>query len=197
MPPHTILWDVMDTLVVDPFRHVMPAFFGMTLQQMLEEKHPTAWGRFERSELSEAEFLASFFKDGREYDRDGFRARVRASYRWIEGIEGLLARLSQRGVDMHTLSNYPEWYAWIEERLGLSRYLSWTFVSCHTRLRKPDAAAYELAARRLGREPDQVLFIDDRRTNCDAARAVGMTAIHFQGDVAELERALVDAGALP
>jgi HAD superfamily hydrolase (TIGR01509 family) len=187
----------MDTLVVDPFRHVMPAFFGMTLQQMLEEKHPTAWGRFERSELSEAEFLASFFKDGREYDREGFRARVRASYRWIEGIEAVLERLRQHGTDMHALSNYPEWYAWIEERLRLSRYLSWTFVSCNTRLRKPDPAAYELAARQLGREPEQVLFIDDRRTNCDGARAIGMAAIHFQGDVAELEQALVAAGALP
>lgn len=186
----------MDTLVVDPFRHVMPAFFGMTLEQMLAEKHPTAWGRFERSERSETEFLASFFKDGREYDREGFRARVRASYRWIEGVEDLLARLRQRGADMHALSNYPEWYAWIEESLGLSRYLSWTFVSCRTRLRKPDPAAYELAARQLGREPEQVLFIDDRRQNCDAARAIGMTAIHFQGDVAELERDLVAAGAL-
>jgi HAD superfamily hydrolase (TIGR01509 family) len=186
----------MDTLVVDPFRHVMPAFFGMTLEQLLEEKHPTAWGRFERSELSEAEFLASFFKDGREYDREGFRAQVRASYRWIEGIEAVLARLRQHGTDMHALSNYPEWYAWIEERLGLSRYLSWTFVSCHTRLRKPDPAAYEFAARQLGLAPEQVLFIDDRRTNCDAARAMGMAAIHFQGDVAGLERALVAAGAL-
>jgi FMN hydrolase / 5-amino-6-(5-phospho-D-ribitylamino)uracil phosphatase len=186
----------MDTLVVDPFRHVMPAFFGMTLQQMLEEKHPTAWGRFERSELSEADFLATFFKDGREYDRDGFKARVRASYRWIEGVEGLLARLRARGVDMHALSNYPEWYAWIEERLELSRYLSWSFVSCHTRLRKPDAAAYELAARRLGLAPEQALFIDDRATNCAAARAIGMGAIHFEGDVLELERALVVSGAL-
>ena len=186
----------MDTLVVDPFRHVMPAFFGMTLEQLLEEKHPTAWGRFERSELSEAEFLASFFKDGREYDREGFRAQVRASYRWIEGIEAVLTRLRQHGTDMHALSNYPEWYAWIEERLGLSRYLSWTFVSCHTRLRKPDPAAYEFAARQLGLAPEQVLFIDDRRTNCDAARAMGMAAIHFQGDVAGLERALVAAGAL-
>jgi HAD superfamily hydrolase (TIGR01509 family) len=196
MPPKTILWDVMDTLVVDPFRHVMPAFFGMTLAQLLEEKHPTAWGRFERSELSELEFLATFFKDGRSYDRDGFKARVRASYRWIEGIEALLARLRERGADMHALSNYPQWYTWIEERLGLSRYLSWSFVSCHTRLRKPDPAAYELAAQQLGLGPEQLLFIDDRKVNCDAARTMGWSAIHFQGDVAELERALVALGSL-
>jgi FMN hydrolase / 5-amino-6-(5-phospho-D-ribitylamino)uracil phosphatase len=186
----------MDTLVVDPFRHVMPGFFGMTLREMLELKQPGAWVRFELSELTEAEFLATFFKDGRQYDREGFKACIRASYEWIEGIEPLLASLVARGIDMHALSNYPEWYAWIEERLGLSRYLSWTFVSCDTRVRKPDPRAYELAAHRLGLPPEQLLFVDDRAINCDAARAVGMSAIHFDSDVAALQRALVATGAL-
>jgi FMN phosphatase YigB (HAD superfamily) len=186
----------MDTLVVDPFRHVMPAFFGMTLAELIEEKHPSAWVKFERNEVSEAEFLASFFKDGRQYDRAGFKARVRASYRWIGGIESLLARLGARGADMHALSNYPEWYVWIEESLGVSRYVRWSFVSCHTRLRKPEPAAYEFATQRLGLGPEQVLFIDDRKLNCDAAHALGMGTIHFQGDVAELERRLVALGAL-
>ncbi|HTV24953.1 MAG TPA: hypothetical protein VMG12_39945, partial [Polyangiaceae bacterium] len=146
MAPRAILWDVMDTLVVDPFRHVMPAFFGMTLAEMLAQKHPNNWGRFEKSELTEAEFLPAFFADGRSFDQEGFKARVRESYVWIDGIEPLLAELAARGVEMHALSNYPEWYAWIEARLQLSRYLKWTFVSCHTRLRKPDPAAYEGAA---------------------------------------------------
>jgi FMN phosphatase YigB (HAD superfamily) len=196
VPPKVILWDVMDTLVVDPFRHVMPAFFGMTLAEMLAQKHPSNWGRFEKSELTEAEFLPAFFADGRPFDCEGFKACVRGSYAWIEGIEALLAALSARGVEMHALSNYPEWYGWIEERLELSRYVRWTFVSCRTGLRKPDPTAYEHAARQLGRAPEELLFIDDRRANCDAARSIGMSAIHFQGDVAELERALAGAGLL-
>jgi FMN hydrolase / 5-amino-6-(5-phospho-D-ribitylamino)uracil phosphatase len=194
--PKAILWDVMDTLVVDPFRHVMPGFFGMTLREMLELKQPGAWVRFELSELTEAEFLATFFKDGRQYDREGFKACVRASYEWVEGIEPLLASLVARGMDMHALSNYPEWYTWIEQRLGLSRYLSWTFVSCDTRVRKPDPEAYELAARRLALPADQLLFVDDRAVNCEAARAAGMQAIHFENDVVALRRALVATGAL-
>jgi HAD superfamily hydrolase (TIGR01509 family) len=72
----------------------------------------------------------------------------------------------------------------------------WSFVSCHTRLRKPEPAAYEFATQRLGLGPEQVLFIDDRKLNCDAAHALGMGTIHFQGDVAELERRLVALGAL-
>lgn len=44
----------MDTLVRDPFRDVMPRFFGLSLEEMLRQKHPDAWSRFERGELSEA-----------------------------------------------------------------------------------------------------------------------------------------------
>lgn len=194
--PRALLWDVMDTLVIDPFRHVMPSFFGMSLAEMIAQKHPTAWVRFERSELSEAEFLRTFFEDGRPYDTEGFKATVRASYEWIAGMEGLLELLHARGVRMHTLSNYPEWYRWIEERLGLSRYLSWTFVSCNTRVRKPDPAAFEHAARELGLATAELLFIDDVESNCAAARAVGMPAIHFRGDVAALRRALEQSAVL-
>lgn len=188
MAPKVILWDVMDTLVVDPFREVMPRFFGMTLSQLIAEKHPTAWVRFERAELTEAEFLGSFFKDGRRYDEQGFRATVHGAYAWIDGMQPLLRSLAERGIGMHALSNYPMWYLAIEQRLGLSRYLSWSFVSCHTGIRKPDPAAYENALSRLACEPRECLFIDDRRDNCAAARAVGMSAIHFCGDAAALAR---------
>lgn len=59
-----------------------------------------------------------------------------------------------------------------------------------------DPEAYELAARRLALPADQVLFVDDRAINCEAARAAGMQAIHFENDVDALRRALVARGAL-
>jgi HAD superfamily hydrolase (TIGR01509 family) len=196
MSSKTILWDVMDTLVVDPFRDVMPSFFGITLEQMLRDKHPTAWGRFERGELGQSEFLAGFFEDGRSFDTREFSARIRASYRWIAGIESLLGELAAAGVAMHTLSNYPEWYLWIEERLGVSRYVQWSFVSCRSGLRKPDPGAYRHALTQLGRRPEDCLFIDDRRGNCEAALSLGLPAIHFDGDVSALRRRLAELGLL-
>jgi len=109
-------------------------------------------------------------------------------------MEQLLRVLRDTDVRMHTLSNYPEWYLWIEEKLGLSRYVSWSFVSCRTALRKPDPAAYRHAAQTLVCEPSECIFIDDRMTNCDAARALGMLAIHFTGNVELLGRELEAAG---
>ncbi len=45
---------------------------------------------------------------------------------------------------------------------------------------KPDERIYVAAAAKLGCAPDECLFIDDVERFCDAARAVGMQAIHYQ-----------------
>ncbi len=182
----------MDTLVRDPFRDVMPSFFGMTLTEMMRLKHPEAWGQFERGELSEPQFLSVFFADRRSFDHAGFCAAIQNAYVWLDGMQALLARLKQEGHAMHVLSNYPVWYRWIEERLELSRYVSWTFMSCRLGLRKPDPNIFLRVASELGVAPADCLFIDDRQKNCDAARAVGMQAVEFRGSAALLEQELAE-----
>ena len=174
-----LLLDVMGTLVYDPFYVDMPAFFGMSLEQLLAEKHPTAWVEFEHGEIDGQAFLDRFFTDGRAYDQAGLLACMRAAYRWLDGVQELLEALHARGTRMVALSNYSTWYEMIEERLELSRYLSWDLVSCHTGLRKPDPEVYRHAARAVGTTPERCLFVDDREVNCEAARSEGMPAVHF------------------
>ena len=53
-------------------------------------------------------------------------------------------------------------------------------------LRKPEAPIYELAAARLGVAPADCVFVDDTRRNVTAARALGMAAVHFTGEPAQL-----------
>lgn len=190
-----LLWDVMGTLVHDPFFKEMPQFFGLSFAELLAVKHPSAWVEFERGERSENDFLASFFADGREFDREGFVKLVGASYRWLPGLEQLLEELQGAGCRMHAFSNYPVWYRLIEERLKLSRFLDWTFVSCLTGLRKPDSAAYTQALDALGVAGERCLFIDDRAGNCAAARDHGIHSLVFEG-VEPLRAALREAGVL-
>jgi hypothetical protein len=54
----------------------------------------------------------------------------KAQYTFLPGMQALLEDLSSQGHQMHVVSNYPVWFHWIEEKLELSRYLAWTFVSC-------------------------------------------------------------------
>jgi len=110
-------------------------------------------------------------------------------------MEALVSELFDTGVPMHALSNYPPWYSMIEQRTGLSRFVAWSFVSCHTGLRKPDPKAYLHAAQELGQPMDSLLFIDDRPINCDAARSVGMQAIDFV-DARQLRTEFFERGLL-
>jgi len=190
-----LLWDVMGTLVHDPFFAEMPKFFGLSFEELLAAKHPSAWVEFERGELSEKAFLDVFFADGRDFDQKGFVSAVRSSYRWLPGLEQLLAELHGAGCSMHAFSNYPIWYRLIEERLELSRFIEWTFVSCLTGLRKPDAAAYGQALNALGVRAEHCIFIDDRVSNCEGARDHGIRSLLFEG-VQPLRNSLRDLGAL-
>jgi HAD superfamily hydrolase (TIGR01509 family) len=190
-----LLLDVMETLVTEPYYRAMPRFFGLTLDQLQAAKHPTSWIRFEKGQLSEAEYLPLFFRDGRPVDAEGLRRCVMEAFEWLDGMESLLEELHAAGHEMHALSNYPVWYEMIEEKLRLSRYLQWSFVSCRTGVRKPDPQAYLQAAEMLDVSPGDCLFIDDRIRNVEAAQAVGMDAIHRQSSE-QLRRELVRRGLL-
>ncbi len=187
-----LLLDIMDTVVRDPFWD-MPDFFGCTFEEIWRDKDPTSWVEFERDEIDEATFLNRFWADGRPVDHEAFLALFRDGYRFVDGMEALLAELHDAGVAMHALSNYPRWFETIEERLTLSRFLKWSFVSCLTGVRKPDVEAYAGAARTLGVDPAECVFVDDRGTNCKGAVQAGMRAVKFTG-AGELRAALAAEG---
>ncbi len=195
MTPTVLLLDVMDTLVRDPFWD-LPSFFGADLRALLADRDPEDWPRFERAEIDEATFFDRCFAGRVDKDLDDLKAMFRREYRWIDGIEALLTDLRAADVAMHTLSNYPVWYRMIEDVLGLSRYLPWTFVSHHTGVRKPHPEAFLGAARALAVDPGECLFVDDRGHNCKGAVAVGMQAVKFEG-ADGLRADLVRLGVLP
>ena len=102
----------------------------------------------------------------------------------------------ERGVPMHLLSNYPPWYQLCDRRLGVTRWVRPSFVSCHTGVRKPDTEAYLGPCRELGVAPADCLFVDDREPNVAAARELGLDALRFDGDVTALRAALRERGLL-
>lgn len=190
-----LLLDVLGTLVHDPFYEEVPRALGMELAEIVQTKHPTAWIEFELGDLTEEEFLPSFFADRRAFDHAALLRAFDEGFRFLEGVEPLLRELNDAGTRPHLLSNYPVWYRRIEARLRLSRFADWSFVSCDTRLRKPDPEAFLRAARTLERAPGDCLFVDDVEKNVASAARVGMPAIRFT-DAASLRRELLRRGFL-
>ena len=63
---------------------------------------------------------------------------------------------------------------------------------------KPEPAAYQIAAERLGVAPAACIFVDDTAVNVEGARVAGLAAIHYTGLqplVEELRRLNVDVEA--
>ncbi len=55
--------------------------------------------------------------------------------------------------------------------------------SAEEKVMKPDARIFQVALQRLGCEPGEAVFVDDFAHNVDAARQLGLRAIHFQAGV--------------
>ncbi|KAL5538524.1 hypothetical protein UlMin_046095 [Ulmus minor] len=175
-----LLFDVMGTIVRDPFYEDVPLFFRMSMKELLECKHPEAWVEFEKGMINEAELAKKFFKDGRPFDLEGLKDCMKKGYSYLEGVEELLCSLRQNNYEMHAFTNYPIWYEMIEDKLQLSRYLSWTFCSCKNGKRKPDPDFYLDALKHLEVDPANCIFIDDSTKNVEAAIAVDIVGLHFK-----------------
>mmetsp|Transcript_10850 Transcript_10850/g.22034 ORF Transcript_10850/g.22034 Transcript_10850/m.22034 type:complete len:221 (-) Transcript_10850:70-732(-) len=189
-----LLLDVMDTLVADPFFlgfHKDLFGFG-SIKELLAAKDQQSFTAFERGELSEAEHFASYFTDRRPVDGSRIRQYLTSRYEWMPGMYQLCTELQSAGVPMAAMSNYPApWAPLIEDAVGLSQLVPWAFVSGEVGIRKPSPEAYLAALKTVGRRTDEVVFVDDSQVNCEAARALGITAIRFEGAAAlrpELQR---------
>lgn len=51
--------------------------------------------------------------------------------------------------------------------------------SAYEGIMKPDAAIFELTLERLGKQPEQTIFVDDFAHNIEGAGAVGIHGVHF------------------
>jgi len=92
----------------------------------------------------------------------------------------IMEKLAARGVRNALLSNALPFLG--EPKLPQSLIPnSDRFLSFNTGYLKPDPRAYLSSCGALGVDPSKALFVDDKRTNVQAATAVGMGAVVFRG----------------
>lgn len=91
-------------------------------------------------------------------------------------------------------NNVREWEPIWRAKLPVDEIFETVVDSAFVGMRKPDHAIYELTLERLdGIAAEECLFIDDTEVNCDAARELGMRAVHFRDNaqaIAEVRSAL-------
>jgi epoxide hydrolase-like predicted phosphatase len=65
------------------------------------------------------------------------------------------------------------------ERMGFADCFDVTLTSAEVGVMKPDARIYHIVLERIGIAPAEAVFVDDFIHNVEAARRLGMRAVHF------------------
>jgi FMN hydrolase / 5-amino-6-(5-phospho-D-ribitylamino)uracil phosphatase len=186
-----VAFDLMDTVVRDPFREALEAATGLGLRELFERRDPTVYPAFERGEIDEAAYWAHYETAGITVDPDAFHRIRREGIAFLPGMAELLDELAGLVVRV-TASNYP---VWVEDlaRDHLGSRFERIIASYHLGVRKPDPGFFDRLVEELEVAAGEVCFVDDRHDNVEAARQAGLRAHRFV-DVTALRGWLADHG---
>jgi putative hydrolase of the HAD superfamily len=97
------------------------------------------------------------------------------------GTVDLIEELHEGGTRLAILSNAGFDFSSGFRRSPMASFFERVFVSAEMDAIKPDAAIYAEVARELGIQLGEMIFIDNKAVNTDAAAALGVTTHHFTG----------------
>jgi putative hydrolase of the HAD superfamily len=189
--------------------------FGQVLSLSAD---PAVWQQMVAiSDLSETDFHREYWAHRHDYDRDTLNGQTYwqavAAGSQTTFTADQIAALIAADVNLWSRLNQPmiEWARHLQRAgirtgilsnigdamaEGLIAKFDWigAFDHCiwsHSlKLAKPEAAIYRCAAEGLATDPSQILFIDDKIENIEAAEAVGMQAIQYHLDYPAFEQEL-------
>ena len=158
---------------------------AMARIQAAEGAHPLF--ELETGRIAEVDFLAKLADElepslGHRPEMHRFAEIYFEALNPNEKMIDLMRELKGAGYRMAMLTNnVKEWEARWRSMLPVDEIFELVVDSAFVGMRKPDAEIYELTLERLGGpSPEECLFIDDIEANIDAARALGLNAVHFR-----------------
>jgi 2-haloacid dehalogenase len=111
--------------------------------------------------------------------------------RWEEMLGGelndtvkIFNELKSAGMPLYALTNWShEAFPVAYERYGFMKQFDGIVVSGHEKLLKPDHAIYRVLMNRYNINPTESVYIDDNKTNAEAAAELGFHSIHFNSAI--------------
>jgi 2-haloacid dehalogenase len=107
---------------------------------------------------------------------------------------GILAELKAAGIRCYSLSNMePHTFRIRSARFPFMTWFDGHVISGIEKVAKPDPRIFQILLRRYGLIPETTVFLDDNLPNVEAARALGINALHYTG-ADQMRRELRDLG---
>ncbi len=173
---------------------------GLAMAKAAEQHGDHPLFVLERGEISELEFrdrIEANLEAGFDLTRlrTLYFEKLVANSEMIEFIREVRSRGTRTALLTNNVREWePLWRAKLPE---VDELFEVVVDSAFVGMRKPDPAIYELTIERLGGgvQASDCVFVDDLEVNCEAARALGMTAVRFEDAaqaIPEIESALAE-----
>jgi putative hydrolase of the HAD superfamily len=198
----TILWDVGGVLLTNGWDHqqrdVVLTRFGLDHADF-SRRHAEVDEAWERDEISADEYLQhTVFFEPRPFTQAAFLDAMREESTVLpDSAIGILRELAASDEQEYVLATVNNESRIMNEfrlaKFDLLELYDAFFSSCYVGMRKPDRRIYQLALDVLQRDPEEVVFIDDRAENAAAAASLGIHAICYKGS-AQLAEELAQLG---
>jgi epoxide hydrolase-like predicted phosphatase len=180
---------------------IAPEALGRAMQRIAERDGAHPLFELEKGNVSEADFLTELAAElehelGHVPEMHGFREVYFNALEPNAPMIELMRRERDGGRRMALLTNnVREWEPLWRSMLPVDEIFELVVDSAFVGMRKPNHDIYRLTLERLGDgiSPEACLFVDDVLVNVEAAREVGMQAVHFQSNeqaIAEIGEAL-------
>ncbi len=141
------------------------------------------WDKMDEGLITEEAAIQEFIKAMPQYEKEItlFWSQPEGFVKEYSYATPMIEKLQQEGYKVYLLSNYP---------LGMYKVHWPTFsfyekvdgyvVSAIEKMKKPNKEIYELLCNRYELNPEACLFVDDRKTNVEAAKSIGMEGVWFE-----------------
>jgi putative hydrolase of the HAD superfamily len=179
---------------------ISPEAMGRAMQAVAEREGAHPLFELEMGKMTEDRFLVLLRESlapelGHEPELHRFREIYFNALEPNTPMIDLMRALKGRGFRMALLTNnVREWEPYWRSMLPVDEIFETIVDSGFVGMRKPDPTIYELTLERLGGvSADESLFVDDVEVNCEAARKLGMTVVHFRDSdqaIGEIEAAV-------
>lgn len=203
-----VIWDFGGVITSSPFDafNVYERGNGLPINviRQINATHPddNAWARFERNEISAAQFNEDFAAEaaaaGHQIPGEDVLACLSGTIRpqMVEVLKGLKRRDYQIGcitnnVQAGTGAGMSRSADKAEAVASVLALFDHVIESSKVGVRKPDPAIYEMSCAALNIAPSEAIFLDDLGINLKPARALGMTTIK----VGDAETAIAELSA--
>lgn len=106
---------------------------------------------------------------------DFFKKRIDVD----DSVLEIVQQLQSNGIHTGILSNTAEVMHSVVEELVNMRYFDHLFLSYEIGMEKPDQRIFKYVVEKIPQMKEEILFVDDRQSNVDAAKSFGISAIRF------------------